>query len=141
MRDQMQDVVRQQSMCVLATSRNDRPHCSLMAYSASDDGREIYMVTSADSQKYINLQANPLVSLLIDTRLDQPRGETRALTLSGRFVPVDDPSLALELQQLLLARPPRLEVFFRTAQARILRIRIESYLLLDGLQTAHFEMI
>jgi len=141
MRDQMQEIVKRQSICVLATSHNDQPHCSLMAYSVSDDGREIYMVTSAQSRKYANLKANPLVSLLIDTRLDQARNEIRALTVRGHFAPVAEPAAQREIQQRLLSRHPRLAVFFHSDQARILRIRIASYLLLDGLQEAHFETL
>ena len=141
MRDQMQDIVNRQSICVLATSLNDQPHCSLMAYTVSDDGREIYMVTSAQSRKYANLKANPLVSLLIDTRLDQTRNDIRALTVSGHCAPVAEPAARQAIQQRLLTRHPQLAAFFRSDQARIVRIRIVSYLLLEGLQAAHFEAL
>ena len=68
MLERMKAVVREKDICVLATVSGDKPHCSLMAYAADDDCREIYMVTHRKTNKYKNLKENPAVSLLIDTR-------------------------------------------------------------------------
>ncbi len=86
MRRDIQEMIAANRFCVLATVSEGTPHCSLMFYAASDDGREIYMATPRNTRKYRNLVANPSVSLLIDTRhaTDQGlTGPTRALTITG----------------------------------------------------------
>jgi nitroimidazol reductase NimA-like FMN-containing flavoprotein (pyridoxamine 5'-phosphate oxidase superfamily) len=66
--EKMKALVKRKDICVLATVSENNPHCSLMAYVTDNDCREIYMVTNRQSTKFRNLSANPLVSLLIDTR-------------------------------------------------------------------------
>jgi len=57
-------------MCVLATSREGRPHCSLMAYFSDGNAEWIYMVTHRATTKYKNLLSNAQVSLLVDNRCE-----------------------------------------------------------------------
>jgi nitroimidazol reductase NimA-like FMN-containing flavoprotein (pyridoxamine 5'-phosphate oxidase superfamily) len=87
---EMQQLLKEQSMCVLATSAGDRPYCSLMAYAANADGTEVYMATHRSTRKFRNLTVNPAVSLMIDTRQEAPRPLVRALTVEGTCVPVTD---------------------------------------------------
>ena len=86
MLEEMKALVRQNDICVLATASQNQPHCSLMAYTTDDECREIYMVTKKLTRKYRNLMENPSVSLLIDTRSEDPgsdRLKAKALTVEG----------------------------------------------------------
>ncbi len=139
MRAKMEAFLKANDMCVLATSSRDRPHCSLMAYTTNTSCTEVYMATSANSTKYANLLRNPRVSLLVDSRTKSHQGQVQALTVEGFFensVTRQDPT---GIFSLLKAAHPHLTGFLSLADTKLLRIRIVSFLLLEGISKAFFE--
>ncbi|UCB49008.1 MAG: pyridoxamine 5'-phosphate oxidase family protein [Deltaproteobacteria bacterium] len=144
MLEKMKALVKEKDICVLATVSAGNPHCSLMAYVTDEDCCEIYMVTHRKSRKYENLIKNPSVSLLIDTR-EEHRGsrrpEAKALTVSGTFQKIDDKNKRIQVHSKLLDRHPHVKEFLEHPDAEILCIRINSFLLLNGLTDAHFEAV
>ena len=144
MLQKMKALVKEKDVCVLATTSADKPHCSLMAYVADEDSREIYMVTHRQSRKYENLMKNPSVSLLIDTRdehFGSRRPDAKALTVSGTFGKIDDENKITHVRSKLLEKHPQVEEFLDHPDAEILCIRVESFLLLNGLTDAHYETV
>jgi nitroimidazol reductase NimA-like FMN-containing flavoprotein (pyridoxamine 5'-phosphate oxidase superfamily) len=144
MLERIRALVKEKDICVLATVSGGKPHCSLMAYVTDDDCREIYMVTHRESRKYENLLKNRSVSLLIDTREENPgshRPQVKALTVSGTFKEIDDKKKKIHVRSKLLDRHPHVKVFLDHPDAEILCIRVESFLFLDGLTDAHYETV
>jgi len=135
---EMKQLLKENSMCVLATSAGDRPYCSLMAYASNEDGTEIYMATSRSSRKYGNLAVNPAVSLMIDTRQDAPPTQVRALTVEGICSPVPAGAGYERIRKALLSAHPRLEVFFAHEDCAVLCVTVASFLLLKGLTDAYY---
>ena len=85
MREEIEEIIKRNDLCVLSTVADGKPHCSLMSYVTDDDCREFYMITLPATKKYRNLAGNSAVSLLIDTREDDPnrkRQDIRALTVN-----------------------------------------------------------
>lgn len=138
MREQMTAMVKENDSCVLATASENRPHCSLMAYVADDTGEKLYMATPADSRKFTNLEKNPAVSLLIDTRARPEEEKTRALTVSGTCIRVKDPKERAAAAEKLLAVHPRLAELLDDPGVEILCVTVSSFLLLNGVSDAHF---
>ena len=141
MAPKMKRLLKEKDICVLATVSGNRPHCSLMAYVAAADGREIYMVTLRDTKKYRNLTKNPAVSLLIDTREDDAgpqRSGAKALTVTGKFQLVDREK-QVRIRPRLLRRHPYLRDLFAKGEAEIFAVRIESFQLLEGATDSRFE--
>ncbi len=144
MLEKMKALVKEKDICVLATVSAGHPHCSLMAYVTDEDCREIYMVTYKKSRKYENLIKNPSVSLLIDTREDHRgsrRPEAKALTVTGTFQKIDDEAKRARIRSGLMGRHPHLKELMNHPDAEIVCIRIDSFLLLNGLTDAHFEAV
>ena len=141
MLDQMKMLAREKNTCVLATVTGAKPYCSLMAYAADNDCREIYMVTHRSTQKYKNLLNNPAVSLLIDTREKTPRTRAQALTVEGKFERIDDESKKQKVRRILLKNHPQLKTFIDHQHAELICIKVSSFLLLNGLTDAHYEQI
>ena len=139
MLEEMKALAREKNSCVLATITGSKPYCSLMAYVTNRACTEIYMVTHRQTQKYHNLIANPAVSLLIDTRDTSPRSAARAMTVEGVFRSIKDPAEGKKVRRKLLSAHPSLKEFMGHPEAEILRIKIESFLLLEGLTQASFE--
>ncbi len=136
----MKALVREKDSCVLATVSSGKPHCSLMSYITDPECREIFMVTHSHTRKYKNLQENPCVSLLIDTREEDRNlavGQKKALTISGTFQKVD-PTRRKEIREQFLARHPQLKELADDPEAVLISIRVQSFQLLEGVRDAYF---
>ena len=138
---EMKALAREKNICVLATVGDRKPHCSLMAYVTDENCTEIYMVTHKNTHKYKNLMENPSVSLLIDTREISPRARAKALTVEGISAAIEGEKKRQEVQSMLLDVHPHLSEFINHSEAEILCVRIQSFLLLDGLQEAHYQSV
>ncbi|NPU85598.1 MAG: pyridoxamine 5'-phosphate oxidase family protein [Syntrophaceae bacterium] len=141
MLERMKELLKRKDLCVMATESEGLPHCSLMSYAVSDDGREVWMLTLMGTRKYRNLLANPNVSLLVDTREDaRMPGRPRpvALTINGCFRSPDSPEREAGIRRRLVERHPVLEDLAKNPEARVLVVRIRSFQLLDGIAEAHF---
>mgnify|MGYP001060572342 CR=1 FL=1 len=138
--DRVKAFLREKDMCVLATTREGRPHCSLMAYVTDEEAEWIYMVTRRTTTKYTNLLFNEQVSLLVDNRcegLPADRGKIQALTVHGVFHAVQNQETRKKILKKLLARHPHMREFLSHPEAEIISVRANSFLFLDGVSDAH----
>jgi len=139
-REKINNLIKRQHRCVLATSSENRPLCSLMAYASNASCNEIYLMTLKNSRKYQNMCENPAVSILIDTRQDSPGlgpNETMALTLSGHFDrDIDDIERERILKELS-GKHPELKDFFENQEMEPVKIILTSCLLMEGPAKAH----
>jgi nitroimidazol reductase NimA-like FMN-containing flavoprotein (pyridoxamine 5'-phosphate oxidase superfamily) len=138
--EKMRDLIRKKDTCVLATVSGGKPHCSLMSYIADSDCREIYMVTHQQTKKFKNLLENPWVSLLIDTREEDPRaeiGQKKALTIAGVFQKIE-PAKEESIRVEFLEKHPQLKELVEDPGAEIISIRVQSFQLLEGVRDSYF---
>ena len=141
--EKMEAIVREKDTCVLATVSDNSPHCSLMSYVTDAECREIYMVTHRETKKYLNLQKNPDVSLLIDTRAGHNMSGSRddiiaALTISGTFQKIEDDAKRERVRATLLDRHPVLREFLTDPGAEIIAVHCRSFQLLEGIRDSYF---
>lgn len=144
MRKDIRALIQSNRICVLATVSGGEPHCSLMSYATDDDCREIYMATSRQTKKYRNLQANPHISLLVDSRQDAAAGPAmplRALTISGTLQKEADENKLADIRGRLIKKNADLQEIFNDPDTAIIIVRISAVQLLDGLTDAYFEII
>lgn len=142
MREDIKALICRNNRCVPATVSNDRPHCSLMSYTADPQGREIYMITLRNTQKFENLLANPQVSVLIDTReedVESRGGRTKAVTVNGVFRAIADQRERDAICAQLTAAHPGLRELAGHPDAELFCVSVESALLLDGVTDSYFE--
>jgi nitroimidazol reductase NimA-like FMN-containing flavoprotein (pyridoxamine 5'-phosphate oxidase superfamily) len=138
----LRELFREQQFAVLATREEDgQPYASLMAFAASDDLRQLLLVTSRSTRKFVNLRTEPRVSLLIDSR---SRGESEphqsadiheavAVTVLGEAEEV----AGAERHDLLteyLAKHPHLEGFATSPSCALVRVKVKSYYLVSRFQ-------
>ncbi len=144
MLEKMKDIVKGNDLCVLATVSEGKPHCSLMSYISDEKGQEVYLISHKQTKKYANLMENPTVSLLIDTREEEKGGKRiyiKALTVSGEFQTIKDPTKRDFIRSKFLKRHPHLKDFLNDPGAEIFSVRVKSFQLLDGVKDAFFETI
>ncbi|SKA83443.1 pyridoxamine 5'-phosphate oxidase family protein [Desulfobaculum bizertense] len=138
------ELLRSGTMGVLATSDGEQPHTSLMGFIADEDGRRLWMVSSKDSQKWLNIAQRPRVSFLVDTREEcrtRERSGLEALTVEGHVTLVDVSSdEGQSAKARLLKLNPYLEEFFSEPDCVLFYLKIHTLLLLTGINTPfHFE--
>lgn len=141
MRSDIQKMISENKVCVMATVSDGAPHCSLMSYATNNDCCEIYMATLKDTKKYRNLMANPSVSLLIDTRDAGPKGKTRALTVTGVVQTIRDDQKLAEIRKTLLKKHPDLKDFFSSPDTQIVVIKATALQLLNNVTDSYFEQL
>lgn len=134
MLDRVNEMLLDNSLCVLCTVSNDLPYCSLMTYVLSDDLKTVYMVTDRKSRKFRNLLENSIVSLLVDNRqkLVFPSDDTVAsVTFEGVLKHLDP--LETEVVRIkLVKRHEELKNILNNPDCVIFGIELKSFLLLNG---------
>lgn len=141
MRGDIQKIISENKVCVMATVADGAPHCSLMSYATDNECREIYMATLKDTKKYRNLTINPSVSLLIDTRDADPKDKTRALTVTGVFQAVENDKKIAAIREALIKKHPDFKDFFNNPDTQIIVIKATSLQLLDSVTDSYFETL
>lgn len=131
------------SFCVLSTCRDNLPNSSLMQYVCNESGTEIYMLALKTSSKCVNILTNPNVSLLVDTRSEPAAGADgiKALTVYGLAEIIGDDAAAQKLEERLVAMNPGLAVISESPGACVIKIRVESCLMLEGVADSRFSKI
>jgi nitroimidazol reductase NimA-like FMN-containing flavoprotein (pyridoxamine 5'-phosphate oxidase superfamily) len=132
MLDRVTQIIQDNDICVLATAGADGPHTSLMAYAGSGDYRVIYLATPRNTRKYRNLCAQPRVSLMVDTRDKDPRGEVKALTIDGAADEIRDAAEADSVRNVLLGRHPHLQSLLEQPDIAFIRVVIAAVQMLSG---------
>lgn len=143
MLDVIKEMLTTQDMCVLATTSSTRsaPHCSLMAYITDDSNKKVYMVTHKNTKKFVNLEKNAEVCLLIDTRSQSstvPRQNLMALTVNGVFQEIDNTADLHTLRNRFVQHHTQLHDFAMHPDAHLFSIKIESFQLLRGATDSFF---
>ena len=137
--DRINDFLKKQSNCVLATVRQGHPHCSLMSYVTDPDVQFVYMVTHRNTSKYRNLLDNPNVSLLVDDRKQRvDKHHTCALTVHGTFQSLPTDVQQSSVRPRFLERHADMHRFIEHPETEFISIRIVSFLFLDGIVDAHY---
>jgi nitroimidazol reductase NimA-like FMN-containing flavoprotein (pyridoxamine 5'-phosphate oxidase superfamily) len=131
----LQELFRSQRYAVMATNEHEQPFTSLMAFAAANDLRQLVVLTERATRKFANLKANSRVALLIDNRENKGSDtqDSVAVTAIGEAEEADAEAGAL-LLDLYLARHPYLAEFAASPSCAIVRVKINSYLLVSRFQ-------
>jgi nitroimidazol reductase NimA-like FMN-containing flavoprotein (pyridoxamine 5'-phosphate oxidase superfamily) len=131
----VKDLLDSQMTGVLGTYGSGGPYCSLVGFSAEEDLRRLYFVTTRATRKYSNLVETGSAALLVDNRgkREDDIHEASAVTATG---PVRDLAGAdLERAVLIhIAKNPFLADFTASPSSALLALDVESYFLVRRFQ-------
>jgi nitroimidazol reductase NimA-like FMN-containing flavoprotein (pyridoxamine 5'-phosphate oxidase superfamily) len=135
----IEQLIRNNMLCVLATTGAEGPHASLMAYDHAPDCRTLFMFTPKSTRKYGNLIGSPDVSILIDTRSEEPRQNVRALTVNGIAREINDTAEISAVRLRFIERHLHLATIVGGEDIAWFRISVHSFQFLSGIREAdHF---
>jgi hypothetical protein len=122
-----------QKLAVLATYGDDQPYCSLMAFAASDDLKNIIVATKKQSQKFSNIQHHPRISLLVDNRKNQVDDFQQAIAVTILARASELASAEYErFLDLYLFKHPYLRGFCQSPDCSLLKLTVECYLVVSS---------
>lgn len=128
LREATRNVFNQQLLAVLATHEQGQPHTSLVGFVASEDLSMLFFATERSTRKFTNLQADPRVSLLIDTRTHTATdfSTATAITVYGQASEVQG-SLKQRYVDHYLQRLPQLRDFVLSPTCALVMVKVDKY--------------
>jgi len=129
-RDQVESEIRalcfEQPFAVLATQGEGQPYTNLISYAISEELRHLAFSTPSQTRKYSLINKYKKVSLLIDNRAQQPESINliRAVTITGKARPLEDPKEVEHWSGLLIKRHSYLEKFITSPSSSLILVDI-----------------
>ena len=129
------DLFSSQRFAVLATEQAGAPYANLVAFAVTRDLKKILFATPRMTRKYGNLQRNPQVALLIDSRANRAADlqAATAVTAVGRAAELVDAERQAFFS-VYLARHPSLLDFAHAPTTSLFCISVERYVVVDHFQ-------
>jgi nitroimidazol reductase NimA-like FMN-containing flavoprotein (pyridoxamine 5'-phosphate oxidase superfamily) len=124
-----------QRLAVLSTQSSGQPYASLVAFVSDEDLAHLYFATARTTRKYHNLNADPRVAILMDSRsnLESDIHEAVAVTAVGTASELSgqDKKQGIELY---LSKHPYLQDFVRAESCALIRVAVKTYYLVTRFQ-------
>jgi uncharacterized protein YhbP (UPF0306 family) len=135
MLERLKELLASQKLAVLATHQEGQPYCSLMAFAATADLKEVVFATRRATRKYANMAEDPRVALLVDNRSHQESDfhQALAVTVLGRVQEVaagEKPGF----MKIYLAKHPDLADFITSPDCALMKLTVATYLVVTRFQ-------
>lgn len=131
-----------QYLAVLASVDTGKPYSNLVAFVVTKDLKTIVFVTNRYTRKYRNIIANENISLLVDSRANQPSDFSTAvaLTIIGSAREAGNKERE-KLVSLYLTKHPHLSQFVNNPSQAVMRITVADYIVasFDKVQVMHID--
>jgi heme iron utilization protein len=134
-RQRLEQLLEFQKLAVLSTHHDGQPYASLIAFTVSDDQKELFFATPRATRKYANLKADPRVALLIDSRSNQDSDIHRAIAVTavGKAAEVTEVDREKVLK-LYLSKHPHLEEFVKSPSCALVRVTVATFYVVSSFQ-------
>ncbi len=133
LRSNLRSLLTSQRLAVLASTGEDHPYCSLMAFAVSDDLKYLLVATKRRTTKFQNMQRHPRVSLLIDNRRNQVDDFQQAVAVT--VLATAGEVSAEEREQCLnlyLFKHPYMRSFCADPDCALLKLTVDRYLVVSS---------
>lgn len=116
-----------QRFAVIATATNSQPYTNLVAFASTSDLRTIVFATKRDTQKYININENNRIAVLIDNRENTPYDLSNAITVTALGDARESTDKNEENRKLLLKKHPDLSTFLTHPTCALIEVQVITY--------------
>jgi nitroimidazol reductase NimA-like FMN-containing flavoprotein (pyridoxamine 5'-phosphate oxidase superfamily) len=135
LKSRLESLLRTQQLGVLSTQYKGQPYASLVAFAATEDSKYLLFATTRSTRKYANIASDSRVAMLMDNRSNRAGDFHRAMavTATGNAEEVG-PNDKVNYLQIFLEKHPHLKDFVNAPSCALLRIKIETYYLVNRFQ-------
>lgn len=129
------NICRTQFFGVLATSLEDKPYTTLVAFALEEDLKRLFFATPRDTKKYTHLTANSSASFLIHNSSNVPEDITNAvgITISGRAIELSKETASLCVDHYL-SKHPQMRDFTLSENTAFVSLEIERFDIVERFQ-------
>ncbi len=134
-RNELETLLRSQTLAVLATHCEGRPHASLVGFAASEDLKHLVFATPKSTRKYANILADNRVAMLIDSRSNSVSDfeQAAAVTVTGR-AREQERKASGRFAEFFLAKHEHLSEFVASPTAALIIVDVDRYSLVTEFQ-------
>jgi len=127
-RTDVDDLLENLPLAVLATSGDDKPHTSLVAFATAGDQNRLLFATNKATKKFENIRSNCHVALLIDNRTNQVSDfmDAIAMTAHGTAVELEGEDRT-RMAEVFLTKHPHLRDFLASPSTALLLVEVSKY--------------
>jgi len=127
-KQKIQHVFDNQLYGVLATSDDNQPYTSLLAFANTADLKYIFLAMGSSSYKFQNLTKNQKIAFFIDNRSNDnfDTSDAYAITAFGTASPIQNKERK-DVEKIYLTRHPQLQQFIQSENNRLIKITVDSY--------------
>ncbi|NIN52855.1 MAG: pyridoxamine 5'-phosphate oxidase family protein [Nitrososphaeria archaeon] len=129
----IKELLNKQTLAVLATIGVEGPHTSLVAFSATEDLKQIVFSTGKATRKSTNLKRNPQVAVLIDDRTNKVRDFRDASVVIARGLAYEVGKKG-KLLDLYLQKHPHLVDFVDKPSRALFSVKVKKFDLVTRFQ-------
>jgi nitroimidazol reductase NimA-like FMN-containing flavoprotein (pyridoxamine 5'-phosphate oxidase superfamily) len=130
LRQTLKEVLATQRFCVLATQGQGQPYGSLVAFTETDDLKQLIFATSRDTRKFSNLVSEPRVALVIDSRSNSDSELRNAVAVTALGPAHEAVGGEREhLASIYLAKHPGLAGFIGSPEMAVCAVAVEDYVI------------
>ncbi|WP_445475492.1 pyridoxamine 5'-phosphate oxidase family protein [Methanococcoides methylutens] len=131
--DVLIDILKGQSLAVLATEKEGRPYTNLIAFAATDDLKNILFVTPRFTRKYSNIQVSNYASIMIDNRSNTISDFKDATVVNAMGI-VKEVDKVPFFSDVYLSKQPHLEKFLKAPTSALMMMEVEKYIIATSFQ-------
>ncbi|KGK99708.1 pyridoxamine 5'-phosphate oxidase [Methanococcoides methylutens] len=127
------DILKGQSLAVLATEKEGRPYTNLIAFAATEDLKNILFVTPRFTRKYSNIQGSSYASIMVDNRSNTVSDFKDATVVNAMGIVKEVDKIPV-FSDLYLSKQPHLEKFLKAPTSALMMMEVEKYIIATSFQ-------
>lgn len=137
----IKQLVEHQRFAVIATVTKRQPYTNLIAFASTSDLRVLVFATKRDTQKYLNINENNRIAVLIDNRENTPDDLSNAITVTALGTAHVSQKNKKHYHTLLLQKHPNLFDFLQDPSCALIEIHVQTYQLIQKFEQAQILQI
>jgi general stress protein 26 len=133
----IQQLLEHQRFAVIATETNQQPYTNLVAFASTSDLRVFVFATKRNTKKYLNINENNRIAILIDNRENTPTDLTNAITITALGTAREVQDRIEEYRDLILQKHPDLLGFLDDPSCALIEIQVTTYQIIQKFEQMH----
>jgi nitroimidazol reductase NimA-like FMN-containing flavoprotein (pyridoxamine 5'-phosphate oxidase superfamily) len=135
---QIRTLCENQKLGVLATTGDNQPYANLVAFFSDPKLTYFLFATRRDTRKFLNMQSNVKVALLIHDATNQDIDFDQAISVTAFGTAAEVLPPAKEAyQEEYLKKHPKLQSFVASKNCALVKVMIDNYILVSNFQNVH----